>query len=139
MPGLVAECRIITDLDESLKHAIAILLTWHHKITHYALSEDEHGNSVLHLYWTGSSSCRDPNTMRTIERKLLSMPFDIALSTPEAVYTFAMQWLKGVAKYGANPEEDADGSSNKGWMIEAPQNDFYEAIRITTAWVYYSK
>lgn len=138
MTGLVETLKVTSDCDENLKHALAIPMSWNSKISHYAVSKDEkRGADVLHLYWTDKSQDRDPETYRAIERDVQKIPF-MPLDKPEKVFSFVKNWLDQ-ADHGDNPMDDGDGSSNKGWTVEKVDTDFYEVVRITADWVYYSK
>ena len=136
MAGLIDVMKIASDSDNGLKHALAIPMDWNKKISHYACSKDAEGNDVLHLYWTDKSDDKDEN-YRKIERNVQKVPFT-PLDSPEKVYNFVQSWL-AQAEYGKDPGSGGDGSSNRGWMVEKRDSDFYEVMRVTTHWVYYSK
>ena len=137
MAGLIETLKVASDSDRNLKLALAIPLEWNSKISHYAVSKDERGADVLYLYWTDKSQDRDPKTYRSIERDVQKVPFT-PLDSEEKVFNFVKSWLSQ-ADHGDDPMSDGDGSSNKGWIVETRDSDFYEVMRITAYWIYYSK
>jgi hypothetical protein len=137
MSGLIETMKVSSDTARNLKLALAIPLEWNRKVSHYAVSKDERGADVLHLYWTDKSEDRDPKTFKAIERDVQKVPFT-PLDTDEKVFNFVQSWL-AQADHGEDPMSDGDGSSNKGWIVEVCDSDFYEVMRVTASWIYYSK